>query len=293
MGVKTVNIVAKPMANDAISIIRNALDKKITQGNIDLPLLPEVARETLSMTRDDSSDASMLAKLIHRDQALAAHLLKIANSPAYLGTREINSLQQTIARLGFRVISEITLAMVIRAQLFNVKGYEETLDTCWRHALASGAWAKEIARKIRYNVETAFLCGLLHEIGKPVVLQALIDVCQEEDITADHKMIVDLMDEFSVLVGTMLAEAWDLPAPVVEAIAFYQTPDLATSFAKEANIVACANEFTLTMLQDRVIDSEYLKQVSALATLNLYQEDIDSLIASEKAVKETIEALSS
>jgi len=273
-------------------IFRQALTEKVENHSLDLPLLPEVARETLAMARDETSDASALAKLIYRDQSLAAHLLQIANSAAYLGSNKIVSLQQAVARLGFRVISEITLAMVVKAQLFNVKGQEKTLAYLWQHALASGAWSREIARTLRYNVESAFLCGLLHEIGKPVALQAIIDIGAQNDITPTHEDFMILMDEFHIPVGVMLATEWKLPEPVIESIAHYQSYDLATSFAKEAMIVHCSDAFTTTMIRDLEMDEEYLRNLPAIAELNLYPDDVTALIEKQALIKQTIEALS-
>jgi len=273
-------------------ILRQALAEKVEKQSLDLPLLPEVARETLSMARDEKSDASALAKLIYRDQSLAAHLLQIANSPAYLGNNKIVSLQQAVARLGFRVISEITLAMVVKAQLFNVKGQEKTLAYLWQHALASGAWSREIARTLRYNVESAFLCGLLHEIGKPVALQAVIDIGAQQEIIPSHEDLTTLMDEFHIPVGVMLATEWKLPEPVIESIAYYQDYGQATSFAKEAMIVFCSDAFTTTMIRDVEMNEEYLRNLPAIAELNLYPDDVTALIEKQTLVKETIEALS-
>ena len=59
----------------------------------------------------------------------------------------------------------------MQSGVFRVPGYEPVLNQLWRHALASGAFAKEIARVRRLNVESAFLCGLLHSVGKPALLQ--------------------------------------------------------------------------------------------------------------------------
>ncbi len=272
--------------------LRQALQDKIDSGDIELPFLPEVARETLAMTRDENSDAAALAKLIYRDQSLAAHLLQIANSAAYLGNKKIVSLQQAIARLGFRVISEITLTMIVKAQLFDVKGQESTLSMLWQHSLASGTWSREIARTLRHNVESAFLCGLLHTVGKPVVLQSLIDIAAEHGIDPDQQLLDTLMDEFHVQMGVLLATDWKLPEPVIESIAHYQNYREATSFAREAMIVHSANHLSTLLLDGIDIEPEVLVTYESFSELNLYPEDIATLAEKQQLVRETIEALS-
>ncbi len=271
--------------------LRSSLQKVIDDQQLDLPILPEVANQILSMVRDESTDAADLAKLIHSDQSLAAHLLQVANSPAYMGTRKIVSLQQAVARLGQRTISEIALAMVVKAQLFNVRGHEKTLENLWRHSLASASWAREIARALRYNVESAFLCGLLHEIGKPTCLQALVDIEQARGSQSDNDSLYELMDSFHVQVGTVLACAWALPDPACEAIAYYQDYQQAQSFARDAMIVNCAHAFATALIDDDHFDEDALRELPILAELNLYPDDVSALFGKIEQIQETVEAL--
>ncbi len=278
-------------SSDPSEELRIALQKVIDDQQLDLPILPDVANQILSMVRDESTDAADLAKLIHSDQSLAAHLLQVANSPAYMGSRKIVSLQQAIARLGLRTISEIALAMVVKAQLFNVRGHEKTLEGLWRHSLASAAWAREIARALRYNVESAFLCGLLHEIGKPTCLQALVDIEQARNQHSDNATLYDLMESFHIQVGTVLACAWALPDPACEAIAHYQNYAEARSFARDAMIVHCAHTFATALLDSNGFDEEALRELPVLAELNLYPDDVSALFGKIELIQETVEAL--
>ncbi len=276
--------------HDPAEALRQAMQALIDEGRLDLPMLPEVANQILATVRDERSDAADLARLIHQDQSIAAHLLQVANSPAFMGSRKIVSLQQAIARLGLRTIGEITLAMVVKAQLFDVRGHEAILDRLWRHALASGTWAREIARTLRYNVESAFLCGLLHEIGKPSALQALVDLDERDGLACDPETLYRTMDELHVQVGNHLAAEWALPDPVCEAIAHYQDYDQARSFARDAMIVHCAHRFASALIDDD-FDEEVLRALPVLAELNLYPDDVSALFGKIEVVEETVEAL--
>ncbi len=271
--------------------LRLAMQALIDEGRLDLPMLPDVANQILASVRDERSDAAHLAQLIHQDQSIAAHLLQVANSPAFMGSRKIVSLQQAIARLGLRTISEITLAMVVKAQLFNVRGHEVILDRLWRHALASATWAREIARTLRYNVESAFLCGLLHEIGKPSALQALVDLDAQQGFGCGKDAIHELMDEFHIQVGNRLACEWTLPDPVCEAIAHYQDYDQARCFARDAMIVHCADAFATALIDEERFDEEALRELPVLSELNLYPDDVSALFGKIEIVEETVEAL--
>ena len=152
----------------AEALLRQQLVERVSQRRLELPMLPQTATDVLSLCNDSSCDTARLSSLIQRDQALAAHTLHIANSAAYAPREPIVSLQQAIGRLGFKTMCDIAVAVAMRSKVFVLKGHEERLRAMWLHSAMSGTWAKEIARACRRNVEGAFLCGLLHDIGQPV-----------------------------------------------------------------------------------------------------------------------------
>ena len=184
---------------------------RMSSDSLDLPLLPQVANQVLMLTNDPNADASKLSSLIHQDQALAAQILRIANSPACMPRSPIVSLQQAIAWLGMNLLAGLAFSVSVQSGVFNVKGYEKEVKDLWRHALATGLYGKEIARRIRHNVENAFLCGLLHHIGKPVVLHNALDMRKNQDAKLPWTLIEALMREVHMTVGEKLAAAWQLP----------------------------------------------------------------------------------
>src|SRR6185436_19119059 len=162
--------------------VERALVERIDKDRIDLPVLPQVAGKVMALANDPAADAARLSALIHQDQALAAHVLRIANSPAYMPRTPIASLQHAVAMLGVNQLSEIAVTISLKSGTVKIPGYEGDVRQLWRHALASGAYAKEIARMRRYNVESAYLCGLLHAVGKPVVLKTVTTIAAEMHI---------------------------------------------------------------------------------------------------------------
>jgi HD-like signal output (HDOD) protein len=154
--------------------LRTRLITQLEQGSLDLPLLPVVGNQILQLSGDPNADVTKLSSLIQQDQALAGQILRIANSPAYLPRSPIVSLQQAIAWLGMNMLAGLAFSVSVQSGVFTIKGYEKEIRRLWSHALATGLYGKEIARRIRHNVENAFLCGLLHSIGKPVILHLLL-----------------------------------------------------------------------------------------------------------------------
>src|SRR3954469_17817836 len=214
---------ARPAESGVPSPIRAELEAKLAAGTLELPLLPGVAMEVTSAAAKDEVDARVIADLLKRDPALSAHVLRIVNSPVYSPRAQIVSLQQAVARVGAVKIREIALIIACRTGVFKAHGYEQEIDQVFRHSIATALFAQEIARNTRNNVEDAFLCGLLHDVGRPVLLQALAALLREAHAHADRTPLLELVTLRHELAGSCLARAWNLPETVQTAIRQHHT----------------------------------------------------------------------
>lgn len=149
---------------------------------------------------------------------------------------------------------------------------------------ASGAFAKEVARTRRVNVESAFLCGLLHGIGKPVVLRTAATVAREQQIKAATPMFHIVIGGYHSRVGCLIAEKWSLPKQVVEAIQYYGDYDHATSNPQECMLTCVADRLATHILAPEAMPEEQLRDHPVFAELNLYPNDIDQLVAGKDKV---------
>ncbi len=273
------------------------LQKRIQQGNLELPLLPGVASDVLALVQDKDSDASGLAKLIQSDQALAGHVMRIANSALYSPGSNFVSLQQAIARLGMNMISEIAFAASVNAKTFHAPGYEDLIQQLWRHSLASALWGKEVARKARKNVEAAFLCGLLHNIGMPVVLQALVEIMSgpdgefaENELSEQEVSII--LHRYRQVVGSSVANLWKLPDAVAETINYFENYYAAPTVKDVVALVFAGSRFATYMFDSSCMTREEFLQLPVIADLNLYEDEVEALWEKTPDIQSTIEALS-
>ncbi len=133
---------------------------------LELPPMPATAAEVMDLCQQETTDAAKLSAVVHRDQTIASNVLRVANSVAYAGQVPCSSLQQACSRLGMQLISEIATAVAVRGRMFADARCAALLTALWRHSVLAGFFSKEIARARRRNVDVAFLCGLLHDIGK-------------------------------------------------------------------------------------------------------------------------------
>jgi putative nucleotidyltransferase with HDIG domain len=271
--------------------LEQALVQKIKTGDIELPLLPQAASQVMALASDPSADAAKLSALIHQDQALAAHVLRIANSPAYMPRSPVVSLQHAVAMLGITLLSEIAFTASLKSGAFKIPGYEEDVKQLWRHSLASGAFAKEVARMRRVNVESAYLCGLLHAIGKPVILRTATTLASQQRIALEKPMLVGWIDGYHFEVGALIAEKWGLPKQVAVAIQYYREYDHATEFRQECLLTCVADRLASHLLTPDEMPEETLRDHSVFTELNLYHKDIDQLMTMKDRVLTVVNAM--
>lgn len=197
----------------------------------DLPSLPAVVMELLSSIEQDDVDISVLAKKVSHDQALTAKTLRLANSSSSGLQVKVTTIQQAITFLGFQTTRNLITAAAVtgcfpsgRCPGFNDKGF-------WRHSIAVAACARALARRMRFNQDYAFTAGLLHDIGRlvlvtadPQAYAAVLEWHQRNDGRwQDAERAVLGVDH--VEAGVALAEHWNFSDTMRQAIAFHHAPD--------------------------------------------------------------------
>lgn len=261
--------------------LSDALLERLHGGKLDLPLLPTVATQVMTMARAGDADGQKLADVLQRDQSLAGQVLRLANSAAQGARVQIVSLQQAISRLGMVALRDLVVAVAVRGKVFAVQGYGDLVRPMWAHALATGYWAKEIARARRSNVESAFLCGLLHDIGHPVVLQAILDIQRDLGVCYERPVLERAMAHYHCVVGGVLVADWKLPDVVAECIVHHH--DYATQEHPSENVM-------ITHLADLMaswmgtghgeqVTLEAIAAAPVLDDLNIYPDEFQQLVA--------------
>lgn len=268
--------------------LEHFLNQSIAEGFVEVPILPEIANKAFMLANDKNSDASQMAQLIQSDPSLAGHVMRIANSAAYTPMANLTSLQQAIARLGMTTISEIAISAVLNAKLFNTPGYEDYAEAIWRQALATSLWAKEIASHCNVNVEVAFLAGLIHSIGRPAVLQTLIDVATQRSLPLDDAIVHQLEEKYWLSVSQMIVIRWRMPALVIETIQHLETPSTDKEAGQLAAVVNMARYAAEAMLNDELADNFPL---ASIAIVEFESADTQKLLTKKEQISERLKQL--
>jgi len=271
------------------SALERLLEGNLREGRFELPLLPAVAAQVMALTNNNDVDARKLAEVIQRDQAMGAHLLRIANSPLYRGRCAMPSLQQAISRLGLRQVRQVGISIACQTRIFRVRGYEEEVASLFRHSFATALFASELARSARANSEEAFLAGLLHDVGKPILLQAIVDLTRISALQVERRVVLEVVDALHARWGEALAHNWNLPSYLGESIAFHHDPERAPSSGGLAMLTNYADFLAHATVELPFQEAPALGH-RALAHLRLPADEVRTLLSRRAAIVSTAAA---
>ncbi len=208
-----------------------------------LPTIPQTSQRVLAAIEKDAS-AQEIEKILYEDQALAAKILKIANSPLYITGNPTNSLKMAIVRLGFGEVRNIVLANALNYLLRPVATFKKfDLTRLWVHAVGVARACFLLATEERVkDPDTLYTAGLLHDIGRLVLAVFFPDFflqvlalreakdCSfreaEEDLGLSHTEV-----------GVLVARHWRFSEDLVEALRWHHHPLTEGEIKHEAFLV--------------------------------------------------------
>ncbi len=221
----------------------------------ELAALPQVIMRVIEISNDPGASPSDLERVIATDPVLAAKTLTLANS-AYFGMpRRLSSLREAVVFLGFKSVRTLAMSITTFA-VFMGKSDADALArrAVWRHSLDTAQCARTLTTLLPPSVhesfegEEAFAAGLLHDIGKMALDHSRHDLYVALEAQAKREGMRYFEVEARALplghglIGAALAQQWNLPAPLCEAIAFHHTPRAAQINPRLTATVSLANE---------------------------------------------------
>ena len=224
--------------------IRN-LDQVIERVG-DLPAIPEVVAEVLRATDDPLVDMANVTEIIERDPAMTAKILRISNSPYYGMKQYVGTLKLALVILGVREVRNIVLGVSVFDSLKDGKHDKLVPDSFWTHSFLVGGLSKQLATTMRLGMHgEAFICGLLHDIGKLVLLRQmmtpyakLLESTEEraESLCAAERSQYGFTHADA---AAALAERWNFPKTLADAIHLHHpVENLPLSSAKDPKLAA-------------------------------------------------------
>lgn len=226
--------------------------QQLIRNNLTIPTLPEVVLRIRAIINDPDSGTAEVGALIAEDAPLAAKVLRIANSAYYGLSGECASTEHASTVLGMRVLRNIVTQAAVIQCFDHLEGSNDfKVQDLWRHASFTGHISAKIAERARtlgtLSPAELYACGLLHDVGKVVMLDGLgekylnlVKRSRRESIPL-HKMEKEVLSFDHTDVGALVAKRWDLPDQVARTIQYHHGPRRMVATDPIVSIVANAN----------------------------------------------------
>jgi HD-like signal output (HDOD) protein len=179
-----------------------------------LPVFPAVAVELQNLINKRNFTLNEFATIVSKDQALASQVLKLANSAFYAGFRKVHTLKDAVMRFGINQTLNCVITMGQRdcyaSKNVLIDGYMQTL---WQHALVCAIGTRWVLEKVGCQslADEGYLAGLLHDIGKLVLLKVVEKLIDKEGTAFSEPFILELLESMHAQEGGKLLERWSVP----------------------------------------------------------------------------------
>ena len=257
--------------------------RQFQEGKMDPPVMPEVINEIQKVLHSPSANAESLARVIEQDAVISLKLIAVANSPFYRGVEKIRSVRNAIPRLGLKETENIVSA-VSNKNLYRTGNaqFRKLMETLWKHSLACAYVSREISEMLSFeDTDKYFLMGLMHDIGKVLLLNALSKILSRntnvrmEDVNAS---IQQLHCNF----GGALLKRWNFEQEYIRVATMHEGSSMPKTAPKTVLVVHLANNMTRNMGYSVHEEEVDLAELESVASLDI---SIEKVVRIQDAVK--------
>lgn len=253
--------------NQVVDAVRQELLQAIDNDSLVLPTLPEVALRVREIAEDSDASIADLAKVIGNDAAIAARIVKVANSPLLRGAAQIEDLKMALMRLGMQYTCSIATGLAME-QMFQATTdmVDKRLREIWnRSSEVAGICHVLCKHCTKLRPDQATLAGLVHKIG---ALPILTYAEENPGLLKDSITLDRVIEALNGQVGDKILERWEFPEEI------RKVPSQHMNFTRQQDKADYADIVTVAMLQSHMGSSHEMatmdySTVTAFARLGL------------------------
>ena len=222
--------------------LRALFTAQMERGEIQIPMLPEVAAQVIAAAGNPDTSAREMAQIILADPALAAHVMRVVTSAAYRPMQPIGSLHHAISWLGMGEVCELAFTAAVQGKILDIPRQQVRAERLWSTAVGTAAWGRAIAEVCGRLGEASYLAGLVHEIGVAVCMQALADLARQSNVDLPDATLDEMVAQFKTEAGVRVARLWRLPEPVVTVVAHWASWQSAEAYVDQCAVTYLAHQ---------------------------------------------------
>ncbi len=228
---------------ELIKKFASSVKKTVTSKDYKPPLLPEVAVRLSEMVDKPNVSIKEVESAVVRDPTVAARVVAVANSVFYSRGATVKSLKDAIMRLGLAEVRDVAFQAVAKTTIFRVPGFTDRMRELFTAAQASGMFAKKICQILKFQSESAYLCGLLHDMGEAIILGIAAPRGKDQGAMSplEKAALFDAIRVYHARTGAMVASMWGLPNMVCDAVLHHHKSELSEDPAQMALVTAVSD----------------------------------------------------
>jgi putative nucleotidyltransferase with HDIG domain len=219
------------------------LSERLNDAETTLPMLPSVAARVIELSSDPDVHVAQFARLVVKDQVLASRLLMLANSAYNAPAMPVTTLTQAIVRLGTACVRNLVLTISFHSRLCDERTYGPHGRQLMDHSVGTAYLARLVAEVARVNIDEAFLCGLVHDIGKLVIYKGAHDY-QRVHPKADLSELPGLLAARHAELGARILKTWRFPDSLGQPVLCHHDYERTRTARRETAVVYLANQLS-------------------------------------------------
>ena len=191
--------------------------KDLELGKIELPTLPDLAIKIRQTLKDETTPIREVTKIISIDPTLTAYLIKIANSPIYIGVEKCSDVQSAVIRLGYQSTRNIVMTFTMRS-MFRAKlsKQQPILSELWLNVSKLAAISSVLATRCsNFDPDKALTAAMMQDIGALPIIQKLSRI---PDIFNQPTEVNRIIEAYTAKVGALLLHKWNFEDEMIEAV---------------------------------------------------------------------------
>ncbi|TAK60074.1 HDOD domain-containing protein [Methylobacter sp.] len=231
------------------AILSNLKISDLFKGDLQLTSPPNIYFELQQIIANPDKSITDIGFIIEQDPALSIRLLKIVNSAFFGLPGQITTIKHAIAIIGVKELQNLVLATVIIDKFSSLPSGLLSMQDFWARSLRCALISKELCiYKInKSDLDSIFICGLLHDIGQLVFYRRIPELARQIGLLVESSGANEIQAENNILgfnhyqTGAELVRLWKLPEIIIETIGQHNNPDYAGVFADAASTIRAAS----------------------------------------------------